>query len=527
MKPQSIITRGGASRLPCDKPTNKEQIMDLQIPGYQIIRPIAEGGMASVYLAIQESLQRQVALKLLRQFENPVHASRFRNEGQIIASLNHRNVITIHDIGAIGERYYLAMEYLEDGDLEKRISTGMAPDAALGLVEAIGSCVDFLHRRGIIHRDIKPANILFRKDGTPVLTDFGIAKQLDDDVRLTLDRTALGSPHYLSPEQAECKPVDGRTDIYGLGIIFYEMLTGRKPFDGVSPIEAILAHLTEPVPLLPAGLSVYQELLDRMIAKAPDARFQTAGDMVTAIRGLQMRRQKRIPSVALTPAIRQVRNAHVVRQGRRFNQRASFLIVDALKQVWSRHLLTAWRTVKRQLVKNLLENTRLRRVAAVLSAVLLVSLAAGGLLLKSTEKVPKEHVVQGPTAQPTTHPVVLGLSDDVAMRKENNLQLARQAFDELRLTTPEGNNAWYYYRRVLEEDPNNTEALTGTKHIADIYADLAGRAFDRLHYRTARSYIERGLVVDPSNERLLKLKNTSGFSYTTTRALERVKSLFR
>ena len=500
---------------------------DLQIPGYQIIRPLAEGGMASVYLAIQESLQRQVALKLLRQFDNPVHASRFRNEGLIIASLNHRNVITIHDIGVIGERYYLAMEYLEDGDLEKRIRTEMSPDAALELVEAIGNCLDFLHRRGIVHRDIKPANILFRKDGTPVLTDFGIAKQLDRDARLTLDRTALGSPFYLSPEQAESKPLDGRTDIYGLGIVFYEMLTGRKPFQGDSPIEAILAHLTTPVPSLPADLSAYQELLDRMIAKAPDSRYQTAGDMVAAIRKLQEWRRGNIPSLTLTADIRQSRNARFLEQGQRFGQRVSFLIVDALKQVWSKHLLTAWPRVKRKFVENLPKNTRLRRVAAALPIFLVLSLAAGGFFSKPTGKTAKEHVVQGSPTKPTTQPVVLRLGDEVSIRRENNLRLARQALDEYRLTSPEGNNALYYYQRVLEETPNNTEALAGKKHIANIYADLAIRELDQLHYRKARGYVERGLMVDPDNERLLRLNDTSGVSYTTTRTLERVKSLFR
>jgi serine/threonine protein kinase len=502
--------------------------MDLQIPGYQIIRPIAEGGMASVYLAIQESLQRQVALKLLRQFDDPVKANRFRNEGLIIASLSHRNVITIHDIGVIGERYYLAMEYLEDGDLEKRIRMGMTPDAALELVEAIGNCLDFLHHQNIIHRDIKPANILFRKDGTPVLTDFGIAKQLDQDAQLTLDRTALGSPFYLSPEQAESKPLDGRTDIYGLGIVFYEMLTGRKPFQGSSPIEAILAHLTTPVPSLPAGLSAYQELLDRMIAKAPEARYQTAGEMVTAIRESRNRRQKNTPSMPLTGVIRQVRGTRVLTQVQKLSQKVPLTIGGALKNARSRqHLLTACSSAKRRLVENFPTNTRLRRMAAILLVVLLVSVAAGGFLLKPTVTSTKEHVVQEAPTPAETHPVVLQPSDDIAVRTENNLRLARQALDAYRLTTPEGNNAWHYYRSVLEEDPNNSEALTGKKRIANIYADLAVSALDQLHYRKARSYIGRGLAVDPGNNRLLKLKGTSGFSYTTTRAVERVKSLFR
>jgi serine/threonine protein kinase len=500
---------------------------DLQIPGYKIIRPIAEGGMASVYLAIQESLQRQVALKLLRQFDNPVHASRFRNEGLIIASLNHRNVITIHDIGMIGERYYLAMEYLEDGDLEKRIRMDMGPGAALELVATLGNCLDFLHRQDIIHRDIKPANILFRKDGTPVLTDFGIAKQLDHDMRLTLDRTALGSPHYLSPEQAECKPVDGRSDIYGLGIIFYEMLTGKKPFQGDSPIEVILAHLTAPVPSLPGDLSAYQELLDRMIAKAPDARYRTAGEMVAAVGELKKHRERNIPSMTLASVIRRVRNRLVLSNVRKLAHKLNLAIGAVWKPSLSRRLLHVWRKIKRKPVENPPPHARLRRVAVVMPVVLLVSLAMGGFILKPAEKITKQHVMPKPSVQVTAQPVVLRLSDDAAIRRENNLRLAQQALDKYRLTTPEGNNAWYYYRRVLEEDPNNSEALTGKKRIADRYADLAVRAFDQLHYSKARSYIERGLMVDPGNERLLKLEGTSGFSHTTTRALARVKSLFR
>ena len=505
----------------------KRHTIDLQIPGYQIVRPIAEGGMASVYLAIQESLQRQVALKLLRRFDDPIHASRFCNEGRIIASLNHRNIITIHDIGVIGERHYLAMEFLEDGDLERQIGSVMNPDAALELVEVIGNCLDFLHRKSIIHRDIKPANILFRKDGTPVLTDFGIAKQLDLDIRLTLDNTALGSPCYLSPEQAECKPLDGRTDIYSLGIIFYEMLTGSKPFQGCSPIETILAHLTEPCPSLPAELSSYQGLLDRMIAKAPDVRYSTAGEMVTAIRELRKRGQRNMPSLALSRATRQLCDSSILAQVRKLCHRANNLIDAGLKQTWSIRTLAVGPGVQRELGENLPSDARLRRVATLIIVVLLISLAAGGLLMNPAVKETEEQVVQAPAVQATTHPVMLRLTDDLAIQRENDLRLARQALENYRLTTPEGNNAWYYYRRILEEDPDNSEALTGVKRIGDTYADLARREFDQFHYRKARNYLERGLTVDPGNERLLKLKGTSGFSYTTTRALDRMKSLFK
>ena len=236
--------------------------------------------MASVYLATQKSLDRLVALKVLKKFDTEAQVKRFFNEGKIIASLNHHNIITIHDLGEINGRCFLAMEYLDGGDLKQRINTGLQPAESLQLIKLIAHCLDFVHQKGIIHRDIKPENILFRKDDSPVLTDFGVAKQLQTDTSLTMDGSAIGSPHYISPEQAEQKPLDPRTDIYSLGIIFYEMLTGQKPFQGDSPIEIIIAHLTTEADPLPKNLARYQELLDLMIAKDANDRFESAADLI-------------------------------------------------------------------------------------------------------------------------------------------------------------------------------------------------------------------------------------------------------
>ncbi len=262
--------------------------VNIKIPGYKIEHLIAEGGTSSVYLAIQESLQRHVAIKLLRKFDTPEQLTRFLNEGQIIASLNHRNVINIHDIGVTdGGQPYISMEYLEGGDLDARIPDKVAPADALRWLEAIGNCLDFVHRKGIIHRDIKPGNILFHKDGTPILTDFGTAKQQDSDARLTLEGFAFGSPYYISPEQATSKKLDRRTDIYSLGIVLYEILTGNKPYKGDSHIETIAAHLSEPIPDLPPELIRYHALIKRMIAKSPDDRFTSAAEMVRFVQQLR------------------------------------------------------------------------------------------------------------------------------------------------------------------------------------------------------------------------------------------------
>ena len=256
----------------------------MEIPGYRIERLIAEGGMSSVYLAVQESLGRRVALKVLKKFDCAEHAERFLSEARTIASLEHHYIITIHDVGTIGERHYIAMEYLEGGSLRERIDAGIPPMVALDLLERIAACLDFVHRRGVVHRDIKPGNILFHADGTPKLSDFGIAKQLAGNQELTMDGSAFGSPYYLSPEQAEGGPLDGRSDIYALGIMFYQMLTGRQPYAERSHIETIVAHLIHPIPLLPNALAAYQGLFERMTAKRPQDRIASAAQLIEQIR---------------------------------------------------------------------------------------------------------------------------------------------------------------------------------------------------------------------------------------------------
>jgi len=524
--------------------------MSLQIPGYKIVRPVAEGGMASVYLAVQESLGRNVALKLLKKFDNTAQSNRFHNEGRIIASLNHRNIITLHDIGVIGEQHYISMEYLEGGDLEERIRKGMSTDASLDVVEAIGSCLDFVHRKDIIHRDIKPANILFHKDGTPILTDFGIAKQLVVDTRLTMDGTALGSPYYLSPEQAECKPLDGRTDIYGLGIILYEMLTGIKPYQGSSHIETIIAHLANPLPSLPPEQSCFQSLLDRMIAKQRDERFTSAGEMVETLWELRQYRPQGIAVPKLSGLIRNLHTSSTMFQEksmtagivRRLNKSESL-------QYMLESAVNSTQIVLRK-ISEFLPDVRIRGVTAGVAAVLLI-VALGFLVTKPAQTVATEQTVNGVSADGTTqaatldsgdepvqkaaldsgdeqvHQAALDSGDEPVQQHEEYLRQAKQAIDEYRLTTPESNNAYYYYQMILEEDPDHEEALTGVAEITETYTRLAEQEFDRFHYNKAKVYLHRGLALDPDNERLLELERTNAFADVSRRTIGGIKSLFQ
>ena len=260
----------------------------LNIPGYQVKAHIGSGGMAVVFRATQESLQRSVALKVLKNTESKEWTERFLNEGRILASLSHRNIITVHDIGIHAGHIYISMEYVEGGDLKPRIKAGMAPKEALQILTTIGEALEVAHKKGVIHRDVKPGNILFRQDGTPVMADYGIAKDFERETDVTVDGTVIGTPDYLAPEQARIEPVDGRTDIYGLGIIFYEMLTGKKPFVGASAVHIVFKHLNEPVPQLPEALAMYQPLLEKMTAKEPRDRFESATAMIAAVTELRV-----------------------------------------------------------------------------------------------------------------------------------------------------------------------------------------------------------------------------------------------
>ena len=260
----------------------------LNIPGFEIKSHVGSGGMAVVFLAIQTSLERPVALKVLKNTESKEWTERFLNEGRILASLSHRNIITVHDIGIHEGHIYISMEYVNGGDLKPRIEAGMKPKEALDLVASIGAALEIAHKKGIIHRDIKPGNILYRSDDTPVLADYGIAKDFERETDVTVDDTVIGTPDYLAPEQARAEPVDGRTDIYGLGIIFYEMLTGKKPFEGEGAIQIVFKHLNEPIPELPEQLAKYQPLLEKMTAKEPADRFESAVDMLAAVTALRV-----------------------------------------------------------------------------------------------------------------------------------------------------------------------------------------------------------------------------------------------
>jgi serine/threonine-protein kinase PpkA len=261
----------------------------ISIPGYTIEDQTGQGGMAKVYRAIQDSLGRPVALKIMNPVlaDDPAFSKRFLDEGRLLASLQHPHIVTIYDIGVIDTFHYISMEYVDGGDLRERIRDGLSPNAALDHLLAVGSALKAAHDAQIVHRDVKPANMLFRRNGTLLLTDFGIAKQLASNKGLTMTGSMVGSPYYLSPEQALGHAIDGRADIYSLGIVLYEMLVGAKPFEGDSEIGIAMQHIEGRLPRLPQEQAIFQPLLDRMTAKHPNDRFSDMTALLHAAQSLR------------------------------------------------------------------------------------------------------------------------------------------------------------------------------------------------------------------------------------------------
>ncbi len=259
---------------------------------YQIVEQIGLGGMATVFKAYQPSIDRYVAVKILpKQLAyDPNFVKRFQHEARAIAALEHPHILPVHDFDTEGEYTYLVMRYVEGGTLTNLMGQSLPYERIIQIVGNIARALDYAHRQGVVHRDIKPSNILIDKHGEELLTDFGIAKMVEgsSDTQLTSAGSILGTPAYMSPEQAEGKPVDGRSDIYSLGVVLYELLTGQPPYRAETPLAVVLMHLNDPLPpprtIKPGIPEPLERVVLKAMAKKPDERFQTAADMEKALK---------------------------------------------------------------------------------------------------------------------------------------------------------------------------------------------------------------------------------------------------
>ncbi len=400
------------------------------LPGYTLTRPLAAGGMAEVFAATQHSLAREVAVKIMKDGDATL-AERFQREARLVAALNHPHIVHIYDVGQLADgRPYLSMELLPGGELRQRLRAGMAEAEVRRIVSALAEGLVAVHAQGIVHRDIKPANILFRANGDAVLSDFGIAKAADLDTELTQAGTVVGSPAYSSPEQVSARPLDARSDLYSLGVVLLEMLTGRNPFRGEDYGSTVVNQLQLPVPALPPGLAHWQPVLDRLLAKDPAQRFASAAALLAAL-------------PATTPVAGAGGDSDVTQ-------------VHALSP--------AVRGPQRRLLPWL-------AAAAVL---------LGALLF---------------WWWPRPDPQVSAWLTQAE---------ARYARDQL--GTPAGDSALFYYRLVLDRDPQNRAAVQGMLRVALRYGELARAARDKGDFNLALDYVRRGLELAPAHPDLAALQ---------------------
>ncbi len=254
------------------------------IRGYRFIKKLNTTEHSAVYLAERESLGVEVVLKVLRHIPDASDSvgafDRFLQEYELIAELEHPNIVKIHDLGVGDDHAHIAMEYLAGGDLKQRIAARIPEHDAVRYFEQMTGAIAEIHKVGILHRDLKPGNIMLRKDDSVALIDFGLAKRMRLKMEITGSGEIFGTPYYMSPEQGHGSAIDERSDIYSLGVIFYEMLTGNKPYMAPSAMGIIYKHAKAPVPLLPQRLGKYQALLNMILAKEPDDRLQSAEEVL-------------------------------------------------------------------------------------------------------------------------------------------------------------------------------------------------------------------------------------------------------
>ena len=432
-----------------------------QIAGYQIEGEVGRGGMATVYRAVQQSLGRQVALKILvhRPEEDVEFAQRFKKEGRILARLLHPHIITIHDVGISKDQHlFLAVEYLPGGTLNDRIKQGLSFESAIQIIKAIARALEYAHERGVVHRDVKPSNILFRQDGTPVLTDFGVARTAEPQTAHTMSGLTVGSPGYMSPEQAMGEIATIQSDLYSLGVVFYEMLAGRRLYEAGNAIAVTLKHLYDPIPELPTQYAYLQPVLNRMLAKKSSDRYKNMGEFLEDLDSITL-------DYTNTPT-----------------QTPSDLMQISLIEFTTGKI--------RRLLKKRGQKTVFISIA---SLVTLIAVATIFYLFFT----PKSPVGSVETSESSNQEQTI-----MALLKLAEMQLKTGLFAE---ETGE-DNAKATYQRILTLDPENSQAKIGLERVAKEYAKKAQQKLEAGALQDSLQKIQRGLAITPENSELLHLR---------------------
>lgn len=254
-----------------------------EIRGHRILGKIGQGGMSTIYLAQRDSDHQEVVVKtlLIGLVDNKRTLQRSNQEFKLISRIKHPNIVRLYEHGTLGDVLYTTMEYFPNGDLKQRLREGITQQQALSYTRQIAEGLNAIHGCGVIHRDLKPGNIMFRQDETLAIIDFGISKDINTQLDLTVPGQVMGTPNYMAPEQGKgaYKP-DARSDLYSLGVLLYEMLTGNKPFAAPTSAAVLYKHLHDPIPHLPNQFFELQILIDKLMAKFPHQRIQSAYDLL-------------------------------------------------------------------------------------------------------------------------------------------------------------------------------------------------------------------------------------------------------
>lgn len=284
-----VLAGAAATGAPVATPS-AQPTLDITLPvkGYRALRKLGQGGMSAVYLIERQTDGLRLALKLLDTAgdDDMKMLAMFIQEYEVIDLITHPNVVAIYDQGVTDKGLFILMEYFSAGDLRQRIRAGLSPALALQVTMQVARGLREIHRHGIVHRDLKPANLMVRAGGTIAVADFGIARAARGSITRSRSRGIMGTPYYISPEQIADGKVDHRTDLYALGVILFELLTKKRPFEGETISQILRQHKEAPTPVLPSHLAQFQPILERLMAKNPDARYQTADELMPDVNSL-------------------------------------------------------------------------------------------------------------------------------------------------------------------------------------------------------------------------------------------------
>lgn len=418
------------------------------IPGHHIIRRLGAGGMSAVYLAEQLGAARKVALKVLQpDYSQDAEAvQRFENEARTIGQLDHPHIVHIFDVGRTADgQAYFSMPWLPRGDLTRRADRNQ-PAILTSIMRALLEALAYAHKRGVVHRDVKPENVMFDGDNQPQLADFGIALSNSAELRLTRPGATVGSSGYMSPEQARGLPTDGRSDLYSVGVMLYELLTGDMPFLGPDALSVSIAHVEDPVPTLPPAQRIWQPLIDRAMAKSPDDRYASAEQMLDAL--------NEIAPVALAGG--------------------------SGSSNW-RYSWRNWHTRNRGVMVG---------VAAVLLAIMVLAMLAfvRERQMRSQQAAAAQSSLPTATAtQSTATTTLLTTAQLDQLIREGNIRLSLGA-----LVDPPGNNAGQRFASILHAYPNNPEAIDGMSALYDKLAKKIAKALTGNDGQQALQLYQRG-----------------------------------